>query len=489
MPTQESAWYEMIGQNTDADIRRFVQCESFATALSPEEMSDVTIFCKIPITKAAYTVLDGSDNAVLNGEHSFGPDGVATFALKEAIPLEALMPYTTAQGDYRIETSVTLASGHEVGQHYTFRAILRTGKHTEQFPVGNLREQLDAIPVANPSMTEAELRQICLDYIRLETEFPFRFKEDFVYTIASQRRTRRLLGGKIYGGIPYVTRGAGNLYRIAEIYDPATGVLDATSDIFDNIRLFGNACSGSASMAWARVVTSAYLGYTMFMTEANGFLPVGPYRYPKENVTKFIRDNPDEVCCRSLCDFNGEQTMYESYALMKPADGLVCNGHVRMNSAVPVVVRKPDGTVDPDESYTLLREQVCYTSHRNHLRIASDGSHYVAQGRVDYHNTFRQLFTEGYVPFTFAEFKDSSLVQPARIRLAVEPNLDERVLTANYAISDVFAERNGRRYSYRNKEFFRKELKLGDIFPAEALGPETKLSCRLYNGQLLEVVI
>jgi hypothetical protein len=69
----------------------------------------------------------------------------------------------------------------------------------------------------------------------------------------------------------------------------------------------------------------------------------------------------------------------------------------------------------------------------------------------------------------------------------VEPELAERVLTANYPISDVFAELDGKKYVYRNMEFFRKEVKLGDIFPAEALTKETKLSCQLLNGQLVEV--
>ena len=177
MATNESHWYETIGQNTDADVRRFVQCESFANALSPEEMADVTIFCKIPIVKASYTVLDSNDNAVLSGSHSFDP-GVERFALKEALPLEELIAYTTEEGTYRIKTDVTLISGHEVGEPYTFRATLRPGTHTEQLPAGNLLAQLDAIPVANSSMTEDQLRQICLDYIRLETEFPFKFKED-----------------------------------------------------------------------------------------------------------------------------------------------------------------------------------------------------------------------------------------------------------------------------------------------------------------------
>ena len=487
MAANENAWYEMIGQNADADVRTLVQCEHFGTALSPEEMGEVTIFCRIPITKVSFSVLDSDDNTVMTGEHGLADGGVSSVAMKDALPLEDLMVYTTPEGNYRLQTAVTLASGHQVGAHFSFRTTLRSGKHTTEVPETSLQAQLDAIPVANASMTEAQLRQICLDYIRLETEFPFRFREDFVYTIESQKRTRRLLGGKVYGGIPYVSRGAGNLYRLAEIYDPETGTLSTDSDIYGDIRCFGNACSGAASMAWGRVVTSAYLGYTMFMTEANGFLPVGPYRYPKENVTRFIRDDPEAVCCKSLCAFNGQQTMYESYAQMQPADGVVTDGHVRMNSAVPTVVRNADGTIDGDNSYTFMCEQTCYTADHNHLRIAADGSHYVAQGRVNMRYSFRRLFENNYVPFTFAEFRDPARVEPVRIRLAVEPKLEDRVLTANYSISDVFAERNGKRYSYRNKEFFRKELKLGDIFPAEALGPDTKISCRLYNGQLLEV--
>ena len=98
-----------------------------------------------------------------------------------------------------------------------------------------------------------------------------------------------------------------------------------------------------------------------------------------------------------------------------------------------------------------------------------------------------QLLAAGYIPVTFAEFKDPSLVQPVRIRLAVEPELKERVLTSNYAISDVFAELDGKRYVYRNMEFFRKEVKLGDIFPEEALTKDTKIFCQLYNGQLVKV--
>ena len=52
-------------------------------------------------------------------------------------------------------------------------------KHAKKLSEGNLLEQLAAIPVARPGMTEDELRQICVDYIKLETEFPFKLEEEF----------------------------------------------------------------------------------------------------------------------------------------------------------------------------------------------------------------------------------------------------------------------------------------------------------------------
>lgn len=484
MSVTDTSWYELIGHKS---VNKYVQCDNYSTVISIKDMENVAITCVIPMTKLVYKIYDRNGSTVKEGSCELPKEGVSRVVMKDVLPLEELKPYETENADYGIGTTVTLASGHEVGSYFAFESYLRAGKIATEVPKMNLKKQLATIPVATPDMTEDQLRQICLDYMKLQLEFPFKFKEDFVYYIFSQKRERRLLGGKVYGGIPYVTRGAGNLYRIADIYDPETGILDASGDIFQNIRYFGNACSGSASMSWARVVSSAYLGYTMFMTKANGFLPVGPYRYPKENVTSFAENNPSGVRCDTICDFNGEQTMFESYAQMKPADGVVCNGHVRMNSAVPTVVRKADGCIDGEQSFVLMREQVCYVPNINHLRTTADSSHYVAQGYVDIRYTFQTLFDTKYIPFTFAEFANPALVQPARILLAVEPLLKERVITSNYAISDVFLELDGKRYTYNNMEFFRKELKMGDIFPEEILTENAKIFCQLYNGELLEV--
>ena len=483
MPKKEVVWYELIGKTGDAP-QLLLQNEFYSGVSSLEETAAVVISCPVPMVKFYWEILSPDRKKVLEGSWDFGSEGVERFSLGSVLPMEQLLPYETETAEYCMKTGVILATGDDVNGSFVFRSHLHKGKAATEIFGKNLPTLLAEIPIANASMTEDQLRQICLDYMKLEQEVPFRMPKDFFYTVESQKRRRRLVAGQVYGGIPYVTRGAGNLYRFAELYDPETDTLRMDSDIYDDIRYFGNACSGSASMAWARVVTSAYLGYTMFMTEANGFLPVGNYKYPAENMTRFI---PGSNGCRTLCDFNGEEVMYESYAKMKPADGLVCDGHVRMNSRYPEVVRRDDGTIDPDQSYIWTRDQNCYMGTHNNVRLLPDGTHYSAQGFVDIRFTFRSVFNRRFVPFTFREFANPALVEPARIRLAVEPELRERVLTANYPISDIFLELDGQRWSYRNMEFFRKEVKLGDIFPAEALTPETKIYCQLMNGQLLEV--
>ena len=489
MTNFDTPWYELAETLSGKELEKLVKSDNFVSCASVDEIANVTIECKIPMVKMIYQITDREKNVVKEGEYAFNKDGVNKFVIKDVVDLEELKAYETDTYDYFLQTSVVLVSGVEVGGYFTLQCTLRNGSSTTKIPSTDLKDKLANIPIAKPGMTEDELRKICLEYMRLQLGFTFKFEKDFNYTVVSQKRPRRLIGGKVYAGIPYITRGAGNLYRIASIYDPKTGALDPESDIFDDIRYFGNACSGSASMSWARVVTSAYLGYTMFMTEANGFLPVGSYLYPEKNITRMLPKKLDSngVNGKSICRFNGEQTMFESYALMKPADGVGCCGHVRMNSAIPTVIRNDDGSIDGDKSFTLMCEQVCYTSNRNCVRIAQDGTHYHTQGFIDIKYSFRDLYEAGYFPFTFNEFINPNCVQPARIRLSVEPTLGERVLTSNYAISDVFAELDGKRYAFHNMEFFRKEVKMSDIFPEEILSDKTKVSVQLYNGELIFV--
>ena len=81
--------------------------------------------------------------------------------------------------------------------------------------------------------------------------------------------------GKLYGGIPYVHKASGNLYRFMEFYDSKTGILNSEG-LRANPELFSTACSGTTAWAWTRVVNSADISWTYRVNAANGFIPVAP---------------------------------------------------------------------------------------------------------------------------------------------------------------------------------------------------------------------
>ena len=87
MQTSETSWYEMIGNEDILSINRKVQCETFATAISIDELKDVAIECVVPMVKVSYQISDRSDNVVKEGSYAFSDEGVNRFTLQEALPL------------------------------------------------------------------------------------------------------------------------------------------------------------------------------------------------------------------------------------------------------------------------------------------------------------------------------------------------------------------------------------------------------------------
>lgn len=485
----KTAWYDTLA--TDQPKSKSVQCETYACVLSLKELEDIRVACPYEITKLSYWIKNRNGEICFEGSHSFEGNGVTEFMLKDAVSLSDFAPYETENTDYFLETGVTLSDGTELSGFRIVKYFIRKGTSTKDLPQYDLLEKLNAIPIANSDMTEEELRKICVDFMKLQCEFPYKFNADCYYTVASQNKKRHLLPETVYGGIPYVTAGAGSLYRLAEFFDPATGTIDLSGDIFNDALTYGNACSGAACMAWSRVVSSAYMGYCKNMTPISGFLPVGPYRYSQPEIVSFAKKklNPDGYGTHDICCENGEQVMFESYGQMKPADGIVVSGHVRMNTAIPTVVRKADGTIDGEQSYALMTEQVCFVSDTNHIRIAPDGTHYTAQGLVDRKYTFRELFETDYLPVTFAEFSDPSCVKKSYVRALADATPIKTILSSNYTISDIFLETESGRYVYRFTEFCRKEVKLCEVFSKEILHGKIKASVRLFNGETHTVLL
>lgn len=361
-------------------------------------------------------------------------------------------------------------------------------------------DAINAIPVAAPDMTEQQLRQIVLDFFRLQLTFQWTPAQSFEYTITTYQEPRNFEAGTVYAGLPYQgSTTSANLYLTMEYYDPETGILDNTGlDGQTLTQLLGNHCTTSPYWAWGRVINSVKQYTNANMTEHYGFLPVGDYDYDFVQWSEVTQT-------KAVCKENGEQRMYEAYALLKPADGIFLyyspggNSHCRMVSSHPVVVRNEDGTINGDESYLLYMDQG--SGLKDHT--AADGTTVQLQGKVDFKATFSELFSKSYITFTFAEFRGTDPVEPGELTLQLPQTvtMGEMVtgeLRSNYPISYfkiTLTDKSGNTtYSKLTPAqglnvfsiFLGKLIKTGDIDPIIRTGDQTlTIQARISTGELL----
>ena len=299
-------------------------------------------------------------------------------------------------------------------------------------------EKINASPVANDTMTEEELRQICLDTFRLQLTFGWTPSVTTDYNSGMSDKT--FYKGQVYGGPPYQSGRFGNIYKWMYFYDEENGMLDLT-DGQDTLAKICNQCTGGAITGWGRVVNSMNFKDTGAINETSGCLRVGPYTYD-ESIKYFSQRDTYAICID-----NGVVTMWESYAALKPADGIVnfknsadgsSAGHVRMVSAINVV-RNSDGSVDGLKStLTYLDQWAIY-----HEEMQSNGIPYEVEGGVDVVMTFMDVYNNGYLPFTFAELIGTDPVEKAEASLNVTgdsvkvTDLARATIKSNYIMSDI----------------------------------------------------
>ena len=370
-------------------------------------------------------------------------------------------------------------------------------------------EEIDAIPFAKETMTEEELRKICTDFMRLQLTFEWTPSKNLEYTLAGLGKPMAFYRGRVYGGLPYRSFNAnGNVYTVMEFYDPETGVLNSGKyPDNDFVGIVGNDCASSPFWAWNRVINSNR-NFKDFKTESgftntglipqNNLLPVGGYTTIAEG------DWEDGEGTRGICLENGRQKMFEAYAAIKPADGLIHYyphtgvlshaNHLMMASSVATVVRRGDGTIDGEKSFITILDQRSNltTVHTEHGTV-----HY--EGGVDAVFTFHQLFEEYYIPFTFLEFLGLDPVEKAEATLLCQgdatrfSDLQKASISANYAISHAkvtFVDETGAEcYSYiarpklLNTRNFALDKLLLDTASFRADGTNTcKIQVRLGSG-------
>lgn len=301
-------------------------------------------------------------------------------------------------------------------------------------------DKINAFPVKTSDMTVQEMRELCVDFLRFSKTVVWTPDANVHYVRNNNGSEDDMAKGKVYGGFPYVGGGGcGNVYRLMDYYNTETGVVDMALALKD-VALFGNHCSSATYGGWGRVINSAKYGYTMSMTQFNGFLRVGPYTYDDMNLSFAKQTNTIEICKQ-----NGMDTMFESYAQLHLADGLVNyltgGGHVIMCSSEPVVEYLPDGKINGAKSYiTIIEQSQVWEDMTNEA-----GDKFLAERSVDKKVTFLELFNSSYLPFTFAEFLGINPVEETECGISISSDsvsVDKLLtakVTANYGISDVYA--------------------------------------------------
>lgn len=294
-------------------------------------------------------------------------------------------------------------------------------------------DKINAIPVANDSMSEEQLRQICLDFMRLQLTFGWTPSQQVTYK-GTTNTEKTFYPGKVYGGIPYMSVHFGNIYTAADYCDPDNGVMDLSGGA-QTIDLFANQCSSAMFWAYARVCNSVTYRFTWGALEKNGCLRVGDYTYP-ETLEKYSAFPTKDICAS-----NGMAVMFESYAKLKPADGIVNYsnaGHMRMITKTDVV-RAADGSVDATKSTVTYLDQIANWT----TGTQSNGIDYEVEGGVDVTVDFLTLFNDGYLPFTIAELNKEKPVDKAQTTFDCKDTsvsaaaLGQYAVTSNYAISDI----------------------------------------------------
>ncbi len=325
-----------------------------------------------------------------------------------------------------------------------------------------------------------QLRQLVVDTFRLQLSFKWTPNETFVYHSNKKftggasagefsNYTTLATGGvfRVFTGMPYCIGGAyhvvdpktkqdaldkdgnpikfafggGNIYKVMNYYDPATGVVDIkkmgyTQDgVLDPQRVFNvltSNCGGGLNWALSRVSNATKLFDTSHFTPANGALPVGEYTIDESQYTKVHNGEIIYVenAIQSILDttVNSKATMYKSYAELQPGDILLTDGHVRM--CVGVEVDWPEGAKYPNSgsSYVYYIDQnspgsidryfegnlaetyaPLYTYTQDNGFVVRDlGSmKHRYQGENKPFGTkvsFQTLRSDGYIPLTIPEF-------------------------------------------------------------------------------------
>ena len=352
-------------------------------------------------------------------------------------------------------------------------------------------ENINSYPLKTSDMTVVEMRQLCVDFFEYSKTFLWTPDASVEYLRNKNDSNDTMNQGTIYGGLPYVGNASGSPYRMMDYIDPVTGLVDMKKALpalanggkldMADLLYFGSQCAKTASLGWCRVINSANLNATMYFVPSQGVIILGDIKMD-ESVSYWTSSYQTTTVCKA----NGEQVMYEAYAQLKKADGLVqytTAGHVIMAYSDAVVVRNADGTINGKESYVnIIHQAQKWTDQENEY-----GDQYQMKSSVNTKMTFASLYSGVYIPFTFREFHGQAEIAETILNISdadgnilirgvisetdrsvQQTHLPENLtfsqlrsatLKSNYGISDVYVVI----YNERGQELYRYAVRSGAV--------------------------
>ena len=286
-------------------------------------------------------------------------------------------------------------------------------------------ETINSYPIKTSDMTVEEMRQLCVDFMEFSKTYLWTPSESVDYIRNAAGSQDSMSQGTIYGGLPYVGVASGNVYRMMDYLNefgivdmqkaiPALGSADRLT--MSDLKYFGSQCSQSVYWAWGRVMNSTNYRWTSSVVPNNDFIFLGDIQIPE--ITGWTAAYNTKMACAD----NGTAVMYEAYAQLQKADGMVNYidttggngaGHLVMVYQDAEVAYNDDGTINGANSYIYIIDQS--QSWVDGTNDAGDVFKY--KNNIAKQYTFQSLYNSGYIPFTFAEFLGTDDIELTEVSL------------------------------------------------------------------------
>jgi hypothetical protein len=259
--------------------------------------------------------------------------------------------------------------------------------------------------------------------------------------------------GNIYAGLLYSSASTG-LFQFFEYYNTKTGCLEYPGTADELKMELGNSCADALLWSWSTVCNSIKGGfYPVLMVPNNGYIAVGDYAY-RQTIQSY-----NEMPSYAIIENNGNDVIMEAYSKMLPADALLStsDNHAKMVIEAPVIVRKSDGTIDPENSYVMIQDQRAGGATFYVETVNGHTLNY--SGKLSEKTTFATLLEKNYIPVTTAEFLGlkpyEKAVVTASKTCSTLTDLKELTIEANYPLAVInILEVKGKNHTVLKRQMF-----------------------------------